>query len=108
MAEPRSRRTGEHNAEIVKLLADAAQMRTRLAALESRVEKLEKELASARKGTVAGARAPVVPPPLPRMSAAPPLPKSTGRKSVVDISEIAELVDSLPPPTQPSRVPRGR
>jgi len=99
MAEPRSRRTGEHNAEIVKLLADAAQMRARLAALETRVEKLEKELASARKAAPNAPKAPVVP---------PPLPKSTGRKSVVDISEIAELVDSLPPPTQPSRVPRGR
>ena len=113
MAEPRSRRTGEHNAQIVKLQVEAAQMRAQLVALEARVERLEAELKAARKGTGAGAGGGtpgakvVVPPPLPPTvrHSMPSLPKSTGRKSVVDISEIAELViDSTPPAT--TRSPR--
>src|SRR5690349_108539 len=116
MAEPRSRRTGEHNQEIIKLLADAVTMRQRLDALENRVLKLEAELTAARKASVrpptSGAapprpasKRPPGPPPLPPLDGAggmsprmPPIPKSSGRRSVVDISEIAELVDSVPPP----------
>ena len=118
MADPRSRRTGEHNAQIVKLMADAAEMRDRIDMLEGRVVRLEEELSSARKSTksVSIAAAPAAPrpttkrpstggpPPLPQMHPAmPPPSKSGGRKSIVDISEIAELVESIPPPAPRSR-----
>jgi hypothetical protein len=95
MAEPKSRKTGEHNALIVKLVADGAAMREQLGALEARVLRLEAELAAARSAKR--------PPPLPRLSVPSVAPKSGGRRSVVDISEMAELVESIPPP-----VPRAK
>jgi hypothetical protein len=103
MAEPRSRRSEEHNQDLTKLLADSAMMRQRLEALEKRVIKLEAELAAARKSPTP--RPSKRPPPLPLVDVPvglparmPPIPKSSGPKGVVDISEIAELVDSVPPP----------
>ena len=111
MADPRSRRTGEYNAQIIKLLADAVAMRERIDALEGRVMRLEAELSVTRKSPVprpAGRRpASGGPPPLPPTgSTGPvmaPLSKPGGRKSIVDISEIAELVDSIPPPLPRSK-----
>lgn len=124
MADGRTRRTGEYNAQIIKLTADAATMREHMDALEARVLRLEAELGARRSAgaPVAGAAAavapapaparpskrpaPVGPPPLPQM---PPVPVQkvaqqlnatarAGRRSIVDISEIAELVESIPPP----------
>ena len=122
MSEPRSRKTSEHNSQLIKLVADGVAMRAQIAALEQRVQRLEAELAASR-GASPEKRAAAGPPPLPKGphgSGAPPavprtaaLPKMppvppapTGaaaaargaRRSVVDISEIAELVDSIPPP----------
>lgn len=88
------RKTGEHNAVIVKLIADGAALREQLAALEARVKKLEGERAAKR---------PIGPPPLPKASTSITPPRPVGRRSVVDISEIAELVDSMPPPPPRSR-----
>ena len=115
MAEPRSKRTGEHNAEIVKLLTDAASMRERMQALEARVLRLEAELASAKNSARPPAPTSIAPrpstkrpagggpPPLPSPSMMPVIPKQSGRRSVVDISEIAELVESMPPPAPRSK-----
>ena len=119
MADSRSRKTGEHNAQLVRLMADAVAMRAQIAALEERVLRLEAEVAA---GRVTGSkRPPAGPPPLPKglPQAMPPMPKmpavpaapsggpssarAGGRRSIVDISEIAELVESIPPP-----VPRPR
>ena len=95
MAEPKSRKTGEHNALIVKLIADGAGMREQIGALEARVSRLEADLAAARPSKR--------PPPLPRPSVTSAAAKSGGRRSVVDISELAELVESIPPP-----IPRAK
>lgn len=94
MAEVRSKRPGELNPQLAKLVADASAMREQINKLEARVLRLETELASARKPSK---RPPphVGPPPLPRQSV---IPKASRRRSVVDISEIAELVESMPPP----------
>jgi hypothetical protein len=118
MADARSRKTGEHNAQLVRLIADAVAMRAQIAALEERVGRLEAEVASARAARPSK-RPPAGPPPLPKgmpstMPAMPKMPsipagpssgmpKAGGRRSVVDISEIAELVESIPPP-----IPRPR
>lgn len=132
MADVRTKRTGEYNAQIVTLMADAASMRDHIAALEARIVRLESAAASARKATSVAAPprpapapppmppaapspapapsaersskrppAPVGPPPLPKMM--PAIPKPVSRRSVVDISEIAELVESIPPPPPRSR-----
>ncbi len=81
--------------QITKLIADAAAMREHIATLEARIVRLEAQLA----GPSASAAAP---PPRPSKRSAPfgppPLPKVGGKRSVVDISEIAELVESIPPP----------
>jgi len=120
MADTRSRKTGEHNAQLLRLMADAVAMRAQIAALEERVLRLEAELAAGR-ATRGSKRPPAGPPPLPKgmpstMPAMPRMPsipaapaggpvsaRAGGRRSVVDISEIAELVESIPPP-----VPRPR
>jgi hypothetical protein len=116
MADPRSRKTGEHNPTIIKLLSDAVAMREKLEALEARVLRLEAELAT-RSSKRPG---PAGPPPLPKTSPSivpktagttagttgtsmPALPKTGGRRSIVDISEIAELVESMPPPAPRSK-----
>jgi len=105
MADVRSKRTGEYNAQIVTLMADAASMREHIAALEARIVRLESAAASARKATSVAApprpAPPVGPPPLPKIK--PAIPKPVSRRSVVDISEIAELVESIPPPPPRSR-----
>jgi hypothetical protein len=117
MAEPKSRKTGEHNGLIVKLLADGAAMREQIDALEARLLRLEAEVATMRKAAAAAPaktppRASIPPAEAPRPSkrpgaGPPPLPRLTGsmgavkpgRKSMsIDISDIAELVESMPPP----------
>lgn len=125
MADARSRKTGEHSAQLAVVLADLVAMRAQIKALEERVVRLEAELAAAGTSR-ASKRPPAGPPPLPKgtpstMPAMPKLPsipvttasspassrshqeRPGARKSVVDISEIAELVESIPPP-----VPRPR
>ena len=125
MADARARRTGEHNPQIISLMADAAAMREQMAALEGRVLRLESELAAARanagRATMPLAPRPTTkrpaplveahrgPPPLPptvitaAMPSMPPSRRSAGRRSIVDISEIAELVESIPPPPPRSK-----
>lgn len=107
MADLRSRKTGDHNPQIVKLMMEAAAMREQIDGLEARVLRLEAEIASTRaKPAVArpASRRPAAmgPPPLPKMMPSMPPKAVGGRRSVVDISEIAELVESVPPPA-PSR-----
>jgi hypothetical protein len=123
MADPRSRRTGEHNPQIIKLMADAAAMREQIDALEARILRLEAEVATARNAALKAAvesaarvpprpasvapapvrptKRPVGPPPLPKITGSMPsvAPRTGGRRSIVDISEIAELVESGPPPS---------
>jgi hypothetical protein len=104
MADARSRRPGDQNSQLTKVLADAAAMREQIDALEGRVLRLESELAAVR-ATVAK-RAAVMPPPLPAITVTRPSlqpRKSGGRRSIVDISEIAELVESIPPPPRAPR-----
>jgi hypothetical protein len=113
MAEPKGRKTGEHNGNIVKLMADGIAMREQLDALEARILRLEAELATLRKSAAAAEKGPRIslppteaprpgkrgglgPPPLPRITGS--MPAVGGRRSFVDISDIAELVESLPPP----------
>lgn len=111
MADARSKRTGEHSSDLVRLATDAAHMRAQLAALESRVASLEAELSTARKSVAPrpskrpAATGRLVPPPLPPGGGVvmPSGPRSAGRRSIVDISEIAELVESLPPPPRTPR-----
>lgn len=138
MAESRTKRTGEHDADVLKLAADSAMMRERLAALEARVAMLEAEVSALRGGAAASTATPSRPgsasatiarpskrPPAPSASTSggrmpPPLPPGGGmpvgtsrvamppsakggRRSVVDISEIAELVESMPPPPHSPR-----
>jgi hypothetical protein len=101
MSDARSRRTGDHNPQLIKLAADAAVMREQMDALEGRVLRLEAELAAVRASAAKGR-----PPPLPTItvgkSSVPPR-KATSRRAVVDISEIAELVESIPPPPRAPR-----
>ena len=98
---------------LAKLMADGAAMREQIDRLEARVARLEAELAPTRASpgpspSPTKRSAAHGPPPLPRMSpSVPAVPKSVGRRSVVDVSEIAELVESRPPPP-PSKVPRPR
>lgn len=124
MVEPKSRKTGEHNALIVKLMADGAAMREQIDALEARMLRLEAQVATMRASAAAApkaaARAASLPPEAPRPSPSkrpgaagpPPLPRLTGsmaaakpggRRSFVDISDIAELVESMPPPAPRSK-----
>ncbi len=119
MAEPKSRKTGEHNGNIVKLMADGIAMRAQIDGLEARILRLEAELANLRQSAAvaentapralpppeaprAGKRGSVRPPPLPRMTGS--MAAVTGsRRSFVDISDIAELVESMPPPAPRSK-----
>jgi hypothetical protein len=121
MADARSRRTGEHDPQLIALMADAASMREAMDALAGRVLRLEAELAALRAGQARPAAAagvtvpprptskrpaPLGPPPLPADVAARPSSqprKAAGARNVVDISEIAELVDSVPPPPRAPR-----
>jgi hypothetical protein len=127
MAEPpKSRKTGEHNGLLVKLMADGAAMREQIDALEARILRLEAQVATMRAGAapavaVPGKTAPRLsapPPDAPRPNkrpgglGPPPLPRLTGsmgavkpgRKSMsIDVSDIAELVDSMPPPAPRSK-----
>jgi len=123
MAEPKSRKTGEHNGLIVKLMAEGAAMREHIDALEARMLRLEAEVATMRKSAPATPKAPpratvppaapprpaskrpggLGPPPLPRITGSMAAAKPAGRRSVVDISDIAELVESMPPPAPRSK-----
>jgi hypothetical protein len=107
MAEPRSRRTGEFNQELVKIRLEAMAMRETIAQLEARVAHLESELSTlrgARPSAGPGPRSSKKPPPLPAIPNMPPLPRQSSRKSIVDISEIAELIESVPPgPPRPRK-----
>jgi hypothetical protein len=103
MAEPKGRKTGEHNALIVKLIADGAAMREQIGALEARLRKLEAQMATTSTSTSTGTAGNKQPPPLPRPVGPVAAAKLGGRRSVVDISEIAELVESIPPP-----IPRAK
>jgi hypothetical protein len=119
-----SRKTGEHNAESLKLIADAVAMREQIASLEGRVLRLESELSAVLALVGAGAagrpsKAPPAiprsahaakrggPPPLPGVGAAAPgrslAPRAGAKRGDIDISEIAELVDSIPPPPRAPR-----
>jgi hypothetical protein len=123
-----SRKTGEHNADTVKMMADAVAMRERIVALEARVLRLESELtavlalvgggaavsvtARPSKGPPAVPRPPNTakrggPPPLPGAGAAPParslVPRAGAKRGDIDISELAELVESIPPPPRAPR-----
>lgn len=120
-----ARRTDEFNKDVIELRMELAKMRATVTALEERVAVLERDLAAARGGKtpapplsspsgIPRPGAPTIkkptksagPPPLPGMPPnMPALPKSAatsskhpGKRSYVDISEIAELVDSVPPP----------
>jgi anti-sigma factor RsiW len=124
MADPRSRRTGEHNPQIIRLIADAAAMREHIDALEARILRLEAEVAAGRRSAAAPSPASMPPaatrpskrpaagpPPLPKvLPTIPAMPaamsKAGGRRSIVDISEIAELVESIPPPAPGPPRPR--
>lgn len=116
MPEPKSRKTGEHNGTLIKLTADGVAMREQLAVLEARILRLEAELATMRNNAAAvkTPRASLFPAGAPRpektSAGPPPLPRPTGsrsavapRRSFVDISDIAELVESTPPPAPRSR-----
>jgi hypothetical protein len=113
MAESKSRKTGEHNLLIVKLTTEAAAMREQIDALEARMLRLEAEVAGLRKGAATTKKASIAPPPTgtgkrPGGMGPPPLPRLTGSMAAVqpgrkmsmsiDVSEIAELVESMPPP----------
>jgi len=114
MAESKSRKTAEHNLLIVKLTTDGAAMREQIDALEARILRLEAEVATLRKAQAPAPRASVPPVAAPRASkrpgplGPPPLPRITGsmaavqparrRSMSIDISDIAELVESMPPP----------
>ncbi len=115
MAESRGRRTDEFNKDLILLRAELLQMQKKVAALEARVVTLEQALEAARGDAPVKKKSikPPGPPPIPGMPATmPALPKpgppaksppskgatSISKRSFVDISEIAELVDSVPPP----------
>jgi hypothetical protein len=86
MADARTRRTTDHGSPAAEI-----------AALKKRVDKLEAEIASLK--AVVAAR----PPPIPVEHLAP---SRTRKHSVVDISDVAELVESVPPPLPRSGPPR--
>jgi hypothetical protein len=90
------RKTGEHNAQLAIAQAE-------IATLKKRVEKLEAEL-DLLKALVAPPRTrgrSAAPPPLPLASSKPP-----SRKSVIDVSDMAELLDSTESIPAPAPAPR--
>src|SRR4051794_7613368 len=106
MADSKSRKTGEQSAVLVKVMADAAAMREHIDGLEARILVLEATVAKLKKGAIeAGApkvpRAskgpgPFGPPPLPHISGAMNAVKAgVARRSFVDITDVAELVESM-------------
>lgn len=125
MSDVRPRRTGEGSPPLIKVMADTAAMGEQIDVLEGRVLRLEVELASLRAlvvklGAPAPAPAPAVvpgrtsrrpaagPPPLPpppeiREGRASLSPRKASRRSIVDISETAELIESIPPPPRAPR-----
>ncbi len=127
MSDVRPRRTGEGSPPLIKVMADTAAMGEQIDVLEGRVLRLEVELASLRAlvvklGAPAPAPAPAPaavpgrtsrrpaagPPPLPpppeiREGRASLSPRKASRRSIVDISETAELIESIPPPPRAPR-----
>jgi len=121
MSDVRARRNGEQSPPLVKVMAEASAMREQIDALEGRVLRLESELTALRaelaKLTAASATAPrsskrpgpAGPPPLPatpevRTAGVSLAPRKThSRRSIVDISETAELLESIPPPPRAPR-----
>ena len=121
MSDVRARRTGEQSPPLVKMMAETTEMRAQIDALEGRVLRLEAELATMRaslaKLTAPATTAPRpskrpgagVPPPLPPMTeilagSVSTAPRKAGsRRSIVDISETAELIESIPPPPRAPR-----
>ena len=108
----------------IDMVVDTKAMRDRIAALEARVSRLESELAAvlaqlppsasaagrASKGPPAvprvglgSKRPPLGPPPLPSGKSVVPRAVSRKTSTDIDISEIAELVDSVPPPPRAPR-----
>ncbi|CAN5869326.1 hypothetical protein BH11MYX4_BH11MYX4_09340 [soil metagenome] len=118
MSDVRARRTGEQSPPLVKVMAETTEMRAQIDALEGRVLRLEAELATMR-ASLAKLTAPAprpskrpgagVPPPLPPMTeilagSVSTAPRKAGsRRSIVDISETAELIESIPPPPRAPR-----
>src|SRR5687767_9488403 len=115
MAEGRTRKTGQHDQQLIRALAEATEAKRAVAELTKRLEALEAEMALLRGQLSAIPRgsAPnpavgspprepgkrVVPPPLPASHAATPGPVRRQSKGYIDISEMAELVnESIPPP----------
>lgn len=117
MTERRAgRRTGQYPPlQNEKLRGDLPITRDEINALVARVAALEAEVTRLR-AHVAGTRTRiVVPPPLPPpASAPPPASRTPTRKSFVDVTEVAELVDesaspsAARPPTSTPRGPRRR
>ena len=117
MSDVRARRTGEGSPPLIKVMADATAMREQIDALEGRVLRLEAELSSLRALLAQlGAPAPAPtkittrrpaagPPPLPeiREGRASLSPRKASRRSIVDVSETAELLESIPPPPRAPR-----
>ena len=119
-------RTGDHS-DMVRLANEASALREQVGTLEERIQRIETELALVLEhvgvrltirpsklppGVRTSKRPPRVgPPPLPPIeggarskSIAPKSIAPKGRKSqTIDISEIAELVESLPPPPRAPR-----
>ena len=114
MAEGRTRKTGQHDQQLIRALAEASDAKKAVAELTKRVEHLEDELALLRgqmtplqstpppRGGVTEKR--VAPPPLPPS----PKQKTGGSPAFIDISEMAELVESADSiaPQRPTR--RGK
>jgi hypothetical protein len=107
MAEGRTRKTGQHDQQLIRALAESTEAKRTVAELVRRVEKLEAEVALLRgqlsatiPSTPPAARR-AGPPPLPPSPSAPPRRTSGKHQPFIDISEMAELVDpadSIPPP----------
>jgi len=100
MADGKTRKTGQHDPQLVRALADVADAKELVAELAKRVERLEAEIALLRNQLAPGSRR--GPPPLPREEAVPAQgePKRRNTEKFIDVSAIAELVEgqSLPPP----------
>jgi len=114
MPEGRTRKTGQHDRDLVRALAEANEAKKAVLELTERVEALEDELALLKAKLTPLQTTPprgaaervsstkqdrLAPPPLPRVPT-PSGPRSTkgGTPAFIDISEMAELVDSSPPP----------
>jgi hypothetical protein len=105
MADGRTRKTGQHDQQLIRALAEATEAKRAVAALTERVDRLEAELALLRgagaTAMTSGKR--VLPPPLPASQPTGPIRRQS--KGYIDVSDMAELVESergsttsIPPP----------